>query len=352
MSATISEVTSAAGRIGRRWVRVGACNVLGFQGTSAMSAAAEPISNSESTPAGASDAPPAPALKLHDVAASAEAKLDALQRELDSLQNEIEVLKHRDSSLRYYMHALDEELKLAARLQRDFLPKSLPSIGPVRFHSLFRPAGHVSGDLFDVMRLDEAHTGFYVADAVGHGMPAALLTMFLKQALVTKEITPAGYRLLSPDVTMSRLNEALVEQNLSHATFATALYGHVSARTLKLTFAKGGHPSPLLLTKDGEMRSLEADGSLLGIFGKETFESASVQLSPGDRVFIYTDGIEQAFSAEGLPDADSWRRTVRARGMKPTIEIMAELTAHIDNISKAPERKHDDVALIVVEVAQ
>lgn len=309
-----------------------------------MSAAAESILPSEST---ASDA----AAKLHQAAASAEAKLEALQRELDHLQHEIGVLRNRDDSLRYYMHALDEELKLAARLQRDFLPKSMPKIGPVQFYSLFRPAGHVSGDLYDVMRLDEAHTGFYVADAVGHGMPAALLTMFLKQALVTKEITPAGYRLLGPEQTMSRLNDALVEQNLSHATFATALYGHVSARTLKLTFARGGHPSPLLLTRDGELRSLEADGSLLGIFGNETFESASVQLSPGDRVFIYTDGIEQAFSEGDVPDAEAWRAIVRAQGSNSTDAIMKAFAEHIDGVSKAPQRKNDDVALIVVEVA-
>src|SRR5947207_11229487 len=97
------------------------------------------------------------------------------------------------------MHRLDEELRLAARVQQDFLPKSLPSVGDVRFQYLFRPAGHVSGDLYDVMRLDETHVGFYMADAVGHGMPAALLTMFLKQALTTKEIFPGGYRLLPPN---------------------------------------------------------------------------------------------------------------------------------------------------------
>ena len=58
----------------------------------------------------------------------------------------------------------------------------------MHFHTLFRPAGYVSGDLYDVARLDERRIGFYVADAVGHGMPAALLTMFIKHALVTKEV--------------------------------------------------------------------------------------------------------------------------------------------------------------------
>src|SRR4051812_49004887 len=181
-----------------------------------------------------------------------ESPLDALQRELNLVRDELEALRRRDDTMRFYMHRLDEELRLAARVQQDFLPKSLPRVGDVRFQVLFRPAGHVSGDLYDCMRLDESHVGFYMADAVGHGMPAALLTMFLKQALTTKEIFPGGYRLLTPNQTMQKLNDSLVGQNLSQATFATALYGHINTKTLELTFARGGHPNPLVITKSGE----------------------------------------------------------------------------------------------------
>jgi hypothetical protein len=179
--------------------------------------------------------------------------LDRAQEEIDSLRAEVNVLRRRDETLKFYMHRLDEELRLAARLQQDFLPKLLPQVGNITFHTLYRPAGYVSGDLYDVMRLDERNVGFYMADAVGHGMPAALLTMFLKNALVTKDISPAGYRLLSPAQTMKRLNDALVEQNLSQATFATAVYGYVNSATLRMTFARGGHPSPILLGTDGNV---------------------------------------------------------------------------------------------------
>src|SRR4051812_16087294 len=155
-------------------------------------------------------------------------QLGGLQDEIQTLHAEINGLRRRDETLRFYMHRLDEELRLAARIQQDFLPKFLPQVGPVHFHTLFRPAGYVSGDLYDVMRLDEDHVGFFVCDAVGHGMPAALLTMFIKRALVTKEIYNSGYRLLDPCETLKRLNDALVEQNLSQATYATAMYGIVN----------------------------------------------------------------------------------------------------------------------------
>src|SRR3954470_16429649 len=280
-----------------------------------------------------------------------ERQMDSLQSEMTSLQDEVNLLRRRDETLGFYMQRVDEEMRLAARLQQDFLPKNLPQLGKVRFHSLYRPAGYVSGDLYDVMRLDESHVGFYMADAVGHGMPAALLTMFLKQALVTKEIDAAAYRLLAPAQTMAKLNDALVTQNLSQATFATALYGHLDTRTLKLTFAKGGHPSPILLTGDGELRPLESDGPLLGIFPGETFEQTTVQLSPGDRLFIYSDGVELVFSDEPSPDSERWRHELHDRRHLGAADIVREFNEHLDRVVANASRKRDDLTVIAMEIA-
>ncbi|HEY1685253.1 MAG TPA: SpoIIE family protein phosphatase, partial [Tepidisphaeraceae bacterium] len=174
-------------------------------------------------PASESASPAAPPSRL----------IESLQEEILALHEELAVLRRRDETLNDHMHQLDEELRLASRLQRDFLPKNFPELGPVRFHVLFRPAGYVSGDIYDVIRLDENHVGFYVADAVGHGIPAALLTMFLKRALVTKEILPSGYRLLPPSESLAQLNQCLVDQGLAHTTFATALYGMINTRSLE-----------------------------------------------------------------------------------------------------------------------
>src|SRR5258708_7630832 len=72
-----------------------------------------------------------------------------VQEELDALRDELKVLHRRDDTLSFYMQRIDEKLRLAARLQQDFLPKSLPQVGSVHFNVLFRPAGYVSGDLYD-----------------------------------------------------------------------------------------------------------------------------------------------------------------------------------------------------------
>jgi serine phosphatase RsbU (regulator of sigma subunit) len=295
-------------------------------------------------------APTAPAVAPAVVPdATIERRVDQVQVEIDALRHEVGILRRRDETLKFYMHRLDEELRLAARLQQDFLPKSLPQVGKVHFHTLFRPAGYVSGDLYDVMRLDEHHVGFYMADAVGHGMPAALLTMFLKNALITKEITPSGYRLLPPGQSMARLNAALVDQNLSQATFATALYGSIDTQTLRLTFARGGHPSPILITGDGRLTALEADGSLLGIFPGEQFAETSVDLKPGDRVFVYSDGIEVAFSGDETTDMTRWRDELYARREMSTEDLITDFAQHLDGEAGSLTPK-DDLTMIVVEV--
>ena len=277
--------------------------------------------------------------------------IDALNLQISELKQEINLLRRRDETLHFNISRIDEELRLAARLQQDFLPKSIPQIGRVNVHTLFRPAGYVSGDLYDVMRLDETHMGFYMADAVGHGMPAALLTMFIKNALLTKEIfATGGYRLLAPEETLARLNAALCGQQLSAATFATACYGTIDASTLTVRFARAGHPHPLLLKPDGTMLPIDSDGGLLGICEEEIYSPATVQLEPGDRLIIHSDGVEVAFAGEGPVDTHQWQREIFALRDRPAADLIAGFCEQMDATAGSLTPR-DDLTMIVIEIA-
>lgn len=276
-------------------------------------------------------------------------QLDEVQAEMDGLRAELNLLRRRDETLNFYMHRLDEELRLAARLQQDFLPKTLPTLGNARFQTLYRPAGYVSGDLYDVMRLDEQHVGFYIADAVGHGMPAALLTMFIKHALVTKEILKGGYRLLQPSEALAKLNEAILEQNLSQATFATAIYGMIDVTTNQVTLSCAGHPAPLLLPTEGEMEPVVSEGSLLGIFAGETFADVTLQMKEGDRLILYTDGIEVAFGDQAGIDADRWKKEITDRRSLPADRLISAFSQSLDAENGSLEPR-DDLTMLVLEI--
>ena len=276
-------------------------------------------------------------------------QVSSIQKELDSLKGEVNLLRRRDETLKFYLSRLDEELRLAAKLQQDFLPRHLPEVGPVRFHTLFRPAGYVSGDLYDVMRLDETHVGVFIVDAVGHGMPAALLTMFIKRALKTKEIFPGGYRLLHPEQTMVLLNDALIEQNLPDATFATSLYGVIDTAALQFTFCSGGHPPPLL-QRDGQFQTVSTEGGLLGIFNDQSYTPRCLDLQHGDRLVIYSDGVEVAFCADQTLNIGQWKQELHRRCSMSAEAMLLAFAQLLDGESGSLQPK-DDLTMIVVDVA-
>ncbi|HEY0009923.1 MAG TPA: SpoIIE family protein phosphatase [Tepidisphaeraceae bacterium] len=285
---------------------------------------------------------------LPQTAMTVETRIEQLQEHISQLTFDLNVLRRRDEQINGVITRLDEEQRLAARLQQDFLPKRLPQVGPIHFSTLYRPASYVSGDLYDVTQLDEHHIGFYVADAVGHGMPAALLTMFMKNALVTKEISANGYRLLHPAETLSKLNVSLCQQNLSNATFATAVYGTIDTRSLQMSLCRGGHPSPVLI-RNAALHDLGVDGALLGIFPDEVFTETVIQLQAGDRVVVYTDGIEVAFSEDDRPDNDRWRGEILSRADQHSEIMLQNFAARVDshNGSLLPK---DDLTIVAFDV--
>ena len=185
-----------------------------------------------------------------------------------------------------------EQLKMAGYVQRNFLPQKLPNLKNIQWAALFEPADWVSGDIYDVARLDEQHIGFYIADAVGHSMPAALLTMFLKQAIKMRETTGNDYRIFGPVEVIKNLNTAMCDQHLAGCLFATCCYCLVNIRTLQMTYTRAGHPYPVVIRQGAEPVQLESRGGLLGVFEETEFDQQTIQLEKGDKIFVFSDGCE------------------------------------------------------------
>lgn len=274
-----------------------------------------------------------------------------LQPAMESLQKEVGRLRTFGTDIGKTMDQMEEEMRLAARLQRDFLPRKFPQVGPLEFSVMFRPAAWVSGDIYSVERLDETHVGAYVADAVGHGLPAALLTMFIKQALPTKRILDNGYQIVPPDQAMLELNRAICEQDLSSCQFCSALYCLIDSRTLEMTYARGGHPEGLLLHADGRMTVLDAAGGLLGIFPEENYELRRLQLQPGDRLVLHSDGAEDVFRHEGAGGREGFIESVEHLRHLPVNQMAFQLAAKIDSMrgSLHPE---DDITVVLMHVGE
>lgn len=238
------------------------------------------------------------------------------QPAVESALAEMAAGRRFQNGLRGEMDRVAEELQLAAQVQRDFLPRAMPAMPGVEFGVLFRPCGYVSGDVYDVLRLDEHHAGFFLADAIGHGVPAALLTMALCQTLPTKDITGSTYRIIPPAEALTRLNVELIRRQGESPRFASAVYGIVDVRTREVTLAGAGHPPPLRICGE-TVSKIDTPGGLLGVFADEVYGQTTFTLREDESLVIHSDGFETAFPD---PGADAYGRRL------PTMHYVEHLT--------------------------
>ncbi|MEO1129118.1 MAG: PP2C family protein-serine/threonine phosphatase, partial [Planctomycetota bacterium] len=239
------------------------------------------------------DAPPG-------VIAATLATLAVRQSSVDHLRRELSIARRFQGGLSGQMDKLHEELQLAAIVQKELLPKSIPSVPGFDMHVFFRSAGYVSGDIYDVQRLDEHRLGFFVADAVGHGVPAALMTMIIARGMHMTQIRQGEVETLSPAEVLCELNRDLSRQEGNAPRFATAVCGILDGRDRTVRLAGAGHPHPLVLRADGTHRPVETTGGLLGIFAEDSFEEVTVQLEEDELLVVYSDGFETAFPEDGV----------------------------------------------------
>jgi len=270
--------------------------------------------------------------------------VSGMERELDNMQRLFRQLSGRFTEV-------DQEMRLAARLQDAFLPKGIKKVGPVTFATLTGRRRFVSGDIYDIYRVDERHVGFYVADAVGHGMAASLLTMFIKNAVVAKRILEEEYQVLDPSETLRLLNERLCAQQLPNSQFVTAAFGLLHTPTLELRIARAGHPYPLLVAGDGSMTEIRTSGGLLGCSRKRS-SSARVSAQAGGKA----DPLQRR-PRGGLHETPSesdrmvvYREVLRELACLPAEELLTAFAERLDT-QAGSLNPQDDVTLVVVEIA-
>lgn len=244
---------------------------------------------------------------------------------------------------------LAEQLRLAGLVQQDFLPAQLPNTETVKWAATFLPAEWVSGDIYNVVRIDEKHFGFYIADVVGHGLPAALLTIFLKQALIMRHTIGNNYRIFPPESVMKNLNVRMAAQKLSGYQFATCCYCLLNTETLKLTYCRAGHPYPILIRPGAEPEQLELRGSLLGVFDQAEFVERTIQLERGDKLLLYSDGADRFIG--GYDDNVGFHFTEEFREVSklPIGDIVDRMTtfAHNQDIDIS---EVDDITALGLEI--
>jgi sigma-B regulation protein RsbU (phosphoserine phosphatase) len=263
----------------------------------------------------------------------------------DRLTDRTAELNRVNKRLHEAYQQIDQELELAQRLQASFLPQTLPQVPRSKFAVHYLLCGRVGGDFYDVFRLDENHVGFYVADAMGHGVPAGLLTIFVKKGVRAKDVFGRQYRLVPPDEVLRRLNKDLIDQRLSESPFITMVYGLFNHKEGVLSIARAGHPYPLYVPSHGEPHLWKQEGLLLGVVDAQ-YPARSYTLKPGDKLLIYSDGIDNATFAGNPPGTDSLLACAVRHRELPVSAFVEQVARELFGGSAQP----DDLTLLGLEM--
>jgi serine phosphatase RsbU (regulator of sigma subunit) len=261
-----------------------------------------------------------------------------------SLRKEILQVQHLRKAVEREHARLDNELRLAAKLQSAVMPQDLSFPG-LKVGVQFHPMGQTSGDIYDVFDTDDGAVYFFVADAMGHGTAAALLTMMVSAALRSLDHGP------SPAAMLTALNEALLKRNTG--LYVTAVLARLTPDG-QLTVAHAGHPSMLLLRAGADSpETCREGGFALGMFdaAQMPFVDECLQLERGDRLLFYTDGLIETGTAAGavfgIEEVSAIIKTATAQGHDIT-ETAAQLMEAVYDHCAGGKLK-DDITVIAVE---
>jgi sigma-B regulation protein RsbU (phosphoserine phosphatase) len=187
---------------------------------------------------------------------------------------------------------LEGEIELARRIQKSFLPASLPEIPGYELSALNLPSEEVSGDYYDVIDVAEGQWGLVIADVFGKGIPASLVMAAFRASLLAE--IRNNYAITT---IMTKVNQ-LMWESVEPERCVTACYGVLDAGSRILTYSNAGHFYPMVLGKSG-VRRLGAGGMLLGAVPGMGYAEERIHLDQGDLVLFFTDGLTEAMDRYG-----------------------------------------------------
>lgn len=200
---------------------------------------------------------------------------------------------------------VEEGLRSAAHIQHALLPNRAPDTPAFCFAWRFIPCETVGGDLFNLLPLSEDILLAYVLDVSGHGVSSAMVTVSVFQSLSdrTSQLVkhpldhPPYFRIADPAEVVTTLDRVYPYERFEK--FFTIAYLLLEPETGRVRYCNGGHPPPLLMRVTGQLERLEAGGTLVGMGGLLPYEEGEVHLQPGDRLYLYSDGITEYTAPSG-----------------------------------------------------
>ena len=289
------------------------------------------------------------------------ARLRAAERILElqaGLEGQNRSLRKLNEQLQTAYQTIQRDLDAAAAMQLRLFPKTPFLSHGVCLEWLMIASSFLAGDMVNYFVVGDRYLVFYQLDVSGHGTPAALLSVTLHQLLSAESgspifessVGPTGEcRMVAPGKLTGELNRRFQGHD---GEYFTILYGILDTKSGDLRFCQAGHPAPLHQAMDGQLHSVGSGGFPVGMWPEMDYEETAIRLLPGERLFLYSDGISECRNAAGEPfSSNRLQELLQKEGQRSTTEIVNSVKQRVTDWHGRTDFA-DDISLLVLERVQ
>lgn len=283
-----------------------------------------------------------------------------IQSDVTARRKAEDALRVTNARLNQASSIIKRDLEAAAKIQTSFLPPRAPKLDGIKVFWRLVPCDELAGDTLNAFRLNDRYCSFYVLDVSGHGVQAALLSVTLNRLLGPKTDVAGqadrahdeseGLALFSPAEILAQLNRQF-PFDPEIGQYFTLVYGILDTHTNIFRFVTAGHPAPVYVSAGGQVQTIGSSNFPIGIVADPSFEETTIQLNPGDRMYLYSDGVidvtdphGERFDIDGLAEELSRHRS---------ISLEASLTSLMDRLRErsGQDSFEDDVSVLGFEIS-
>ena len=291
--------------------------------------------------------------------------LTAPYRELKRTKDELKVysnhldllVEQRTKELENLNEILLTDIEYAKEVQGYLLPEQLPQNMPVSFDAKFFIAERLSGDFYNVIKLDKDNVALYTGDVSGHGVSAAMLTVFANQNVIQlKEGDKGSGEIIEPGCVLKTLYKSFNKTNISSEKYILMFYGIYNINTKRLTYSSAGiNTPPYIIKSSGEIVEIVVKGlpiCKLGDLVDPYYEDMYVDLDPGDKVLFYSDGLLEARNKAGKEyGEDRLEKLLRKNYQLNSTDLNNKIKEDLFNYIGINKHLEDDTTLLIMEIA-
>ncbi|MEC9094907.1 MAG: PP2C family protein-serine/threonine phosphatase, partial [Planctomycetota bacterium] len=278
----------------------------------------------------------------------------------DELKSKNNDLKSLNSKLENINQRMEHDLNAAAKIQQSLLPSGTPDIPSVKLAWNYSPCDELAGDFLNFFPLDDRHLAAFVVDVSGHGVASSLLAvtvgrvmtpMVSKTSLLVKPAdNEVGTQIVAPAEVAYELNNRFPMEDQGNLYF-TMVYGVLDKQTQEFRFVSAGHPNVVHVPAGKKPRLVETADMAIGWIEDTEFEEHSLQLEPGDRIYLYSDGVPEAMDHDLEEFGDE--RMLESLNQTSKAPVKTSVETLFDAVHQwcAQKGAKDDVSILGIEIA-